>query len=194
MTPSVSVDLVGERQLNLLFKTLEPAMGSKVLMRASWHATDPVLADAKRRVRFGNWTLRQQAGSARWRGTRSRGGVNRTVHLRDALRIRGTMRKDRPKGSALITYKKQEGAHAVLLEYGVKPHKIVTTWPFGKPHTVQHPGHRAWPFLRPAYLLQRNQAVTTIRTEVRDDLMAHVNEARSKMKRAANEAGKSFPA
>jgi HK97 gp10 family phage protein len=69
--------------------------------------------------------------------------------------------------------------HSHLLEFGTKPHKIVTKTKkaladkaanlfFGK--VVNHPGNRARPFLRPAFEMRKLEAVNRIADVLREKI------------------------
>jgi len=188
-TKGLKVDLEGEKALVVLLMSLERDEWSSVLSKACREAMEPILASAKARVRVGDWSKRGRLERREWvngkwnrsstavRGVRTRSGI-RTVHLRDSLKLAERRWVRMPRGEARISYSKFTGAHGVFIELGTKPHKIVTTWPFGKRHTIQHPGHRAWPFLRPSYIHHRIEAERTVRRVVWNRIVERVNVAK----------------
>ena len=128
-----NLQIVGTAQLKAKFAKLAKSVQGQVLVNATKPGARLVLDRAKE-------LAPRDTGQLAERG----------------LQIRVTRRR-KTYGETSVTNTKA-GAHAVLQEYGVRPHLI------GK---KKHPGHKPQPFMRPAFDQKKNDAAAEVGHELR---------------------------
>ena len=137
--------MTGGKELLAQFRKIEESMQRQILVDTSRHGAQRVLTEARRRAPRDTGTLAtsgQQLRVTRRKTTDAEARVTTTV----------------------------AGSHAILQEFGVAPHKISFKDARGKKHSYKHPGHKAQPFMKPAY----QAVVDAVQKEIADQLAAKI--------------------
>jgi hypothetical protein len=130
-----SMEMPGMDDVKDALARLEKSLAVEVLADAVEYAAEPVLARAQELAPSDTGFLKA-SGLVIAVARSKRGAPNAIAKVR-AIRA---------------------AAHAILQEFGVKPHRV------GK---KAHPGHKAQPFLKPAFLARRDEALLRVRERVR---------------------------
>jgi HK97 gp10 family phage protein len=143
--------LSGGRELDALLQTLPAKMERNVMRSALRAGAAVMLEEVKQRIPVASGALRDSTRIT----TRAKGGsVSASVKV----------------GNAQAWY-----AH--LVEFGTRPHVITAKEPGGAlqfggtlTRSVQHPGHRAQPFMRPAADAAFLESTNAVQRKVRERL------------------------
>lgn len=158
MADLIGVDIKGLAELERDLLKLGDKMAKSVTRKAMSKARKVVVKEARNRVPVRHGALKKSIGAKRI--TRSR-----TQSLTDIIGARS-----RP--STVNGKKVNPAMYAHLVEFGTKPHAIkpkggglLRVPGVGAVASVNHPGARPQPFMRPAWMSKRN---TTLRTFINE--------------------------
>lgn len=144
-----SMQAGGEPELRTALRLLENAVAVDILASATKIAAEPVLARAIELAPVDTGTLKREGLQIKVK-RRSRGG--------------------RIYAEANVT-NTRKGAHAILQEFGVAPHRV---------RGSQHPGHKAKPFMRRAFVNKRDEALRIVTARIRESVLKAAAAAQAK--------------
>ena len=154
MAKETAIKLTGFEVLGNLFDSLPRDIAGKVGVAALRKGAKPILEEAKNLV-----------------------PVNKGK-LKESLAIQ-TIRGDVPAVTIVARRRKPfRGFYAHLVEFGTKPHEIKNVLIGGKFFPViQHPGSVARPFMRPAFLTKKNEALKIILESISGEIEKKIEKA-----------------
>lgn len=165
MADMFKMDVEGLARLERDLLKLGDKMAKKVTRKAMTKARKVVVSDAKSRVPIRHGELKKSLGAKRI--TRSRSQT-----LTDIIGARS-----RP--STVNGKRVNPAFYAHLVEFGTKPHRITAKGGgllnisgIGPRPSVEHPGAKPQPFMRPGWRAKRRQALRTFETEYRKGVLA----------------------
>jgi HK97 gp10 family phage protein len=156
----VKVRLDGVKRLQKKLAELPRSARGKISRRAVNAGSLIVLQSARRKVPTRSKVTKKSLGR---KGKTGKKGYFSVVGPRHGFKVVNNTGQ---------TYDPAKMAH--LIEGGTRPHKIVIRSRFGKPlatpQTINHPGSRAQPFVRPALQDNRSAVINAITQKMREGL------------------------
>ena len=143
----MSIKLEGSKELTKQLNKLAKKAASGAVRKALRAGGNVILKEARIRVPRRTGTLKKSLGIVARKGTRT------------SFRVSITNRSGKKF--------KHDGWYAHFLEFGVRSHTL------SKKNEARrkHPGHKAKPFMRPAYELKKEAAVKTFRDRMWQEIL-----------------------
>jgi HK97 gp10 family phage protein len=152
MSEVLSISITGLDEIEKRLQALPEKIRRRYVRKALQDGTEIIRAEAQLRV------PRRKPNSG-WESFVQRGET-----LRDAVATKISVRQGDALGRVGLDYKKVHYGH--LVEFGTRPHKIRIKTRSGKYRTIQHPGARKQPFMRPAFDNKGDESVEVMITEL----------------------------
>lgn len=142
-----SLGLQGDEQLRRQLLALEASVQVDLLAEATRLGSQPILQRAQELAPVDTGTLRR---------------IGLQIKTKKRSRTRSGAKGSAVAAESYVT-NTRAGAHAILQEFGVQAHRV------GK---RKHPGHRAQPFMRRAFVNRRDVALSTVTAKIQTAVLA----------------------
>lgn len=157
-------NISGGRELDDFLKTLSAKVEKNIMRSAMRQGANVYKAEVKTTVPVGPPSMENVRLYGAYPGA-----------LRDSVRVTSKAKGGRVSASVKVGGKNKKGGtvyYAHMIEFGTKPHKITSKKGFLSINgrlvkSVNHPGIRAHPFMRPAFENKASAAIAAVGAQIR---------------------------